>query len=59
MTSSVHHAHRPWRTAGGDLATRRPSGTAVTEEVYWKQIRPVTQTGAVAMDGIFKRNPGR
>jgi integrase len=29
------------------------SGTAVTEEVYRKQIRPVIQTGAVAMDGIF------
>ncbi|MFC9243242.1 tyrosine recombinase XerC [Streptomyces sp. NPDC057136] len=31
------------------------SGTAVTEEVYRKQIRPVIQTGAVVMDGIFKR----
>ncbi|MFF9007323.1 tyrosine recombinase XerC [Streptomyces goshikiensis] len=30
------------------------SGTAVTEEVYRKQIRPVIQTGAIAMDGIFK-----
>lgn len=29
------------------------SGPAVTEEVYRKQIRPVIQTGAVAMDGIF------
>lgn len=29
------------------------SGTAVTEEGYRKQIRPVIQTGAVAMDGIF------
>lgn len=29
------------------------SGTAVTEEVYRKQIRPVIQTGAVAMDKIF------
>lgn len=29
------------------------SGTAVTEEVYRKRIRPVIQTGAVAMDGIF------
>lgn len=29
------------------------SGTAVTEEVYRKQIRPLIQTGAVAMDGIF------
>ncbi|WP_407837967.1 tyrosine-type recombinase/integrase [Streptomyces sp. DSM 116496] len=29
------------------------SGTAVTEEVYRKQIRPVIQTGATAMDGIF------
>ncbi|MEU9498722.1 site-specific integrase [Streptomyces sp. NPDC048196] len=35
------------------------SGTAVTEEVYRKQIRPVIQTGAVAMDGIFKVNPER
>ncbi|WP_405571563.1 site-specific integrase [Streptomyces sp. NBC_01167] len=33
------------------------SGTAVTEEVYRKQIRPVIQTGAVAMDGIFKADP--
>jgi integrase len=32
------------------------SGTAVTEEVYRKQIRPVIQTGAVVMDGIFKRD---
>jgi hypothetical protein len=30
------------------------SGTAVTEEVYRRQIRPVIQTGAVVMDGIFK-----
>lgn len=35
------------------------SGTAVTEEVYRKQIRPVIQTGAVVMDGIFKRGPER
>ncbi|MCP9207098.1 site-specific integrase [Streptomyces sp. NEAU-Y11] len=35
------------------------SGTAVTEEVYRKQIRPVIQTGAVAMDGIFKADPKR
>ncbi|MEV0090059.1 site-specific integrase [Streptomyces sp. NPDC050738] len=35
------------------------SGTAVTEEVYRKQIRPVIQTGAVAMDGIFKQDPKR
>ncbi|OEJ25816.1 integrase [Streptomyces agglomeratus] len=35
------------------------SGTAVTEEVYRKQIRPVIQTGAVVMDGIFKRIPER
>jgi integrase len=33
------------------------SGTAVTEEVYRKQIRPVIQTGAVVMDGIFKAVP--
>jgi integrase len=33
------------------------SGTAVTEEVYRKQIRPVIQTGAVAMDGISKIDP--
>jgi integrase len=30
------------------------SGTAVTEAVYRKQIRPVIQTGATVMDGIFK-----
>ncbi len=29
------------------------SGTAVTEEVYRKQTRPVIQTGAVVMDGVF------
>lgn len=33
------------------------SGTAVTEEVYRKQIRPVIQTGAVAMDDIFRQDP--
>lgn len=33
------------------------SSTAVTEEVYRKQIRPVIQTGAVAMDGIFSTPP--
>lgn len=35
------------------------SGMAVTEEVYRKQIRPVIQTGAVAMDGIFGTDPWR
>lgn len=35
------------------------SGTAVTEEAYRKQICPVIQTGAVVMDGIFKRDPER
>ncbi|GAA4993684.1 hypothetical protein GCM10023335_01660 [Streptomyces siamensis] len=35
------------------------SGTAVTEEVYREQIRPVIQTGAVVMDGSFKRSPKR
>jgi integrase len=35
------------------------SSTAVTEEVYRKQIRPVIQTGAVAMDRIFKDDAGR
>lgn len=34
-------------------------GTAVTEEVYRKQIRPVIQTGAVVMEGILKRDPER
>jgi integrase len=33
------------------------SGTTVTEKVYRKQIRPVIQTGAVAMDGIFGSPP--
>jgi integrase len=33
------------------------SSTAVTEEVYRKQIRPVIQTGAVAMDDLFKSRP--
>ncbi|GGX50027.1 hypothetical protein GCM10010321_78800 [Streptomyces chartreusis] len=35
------------------------SGTAVTEELYRKQIRPVIQTGAVVMDGIFQQGPER
>ncbi|MCZ7417677.1 site-specific integrase [Streptomyces sp. WMMC897] len=30
------------------------SGTSVTEQVYRKQIRPVIQTGATAMDRIFQ-----
>ncbi|MFF3635776.1 hypothetical protein [Streptomyces sp. NPDC002250] len=29
------------------------AATAVTKEVYRKQIRPVIQTGAVVMDGIL------
>lgn len=33
------------------------SSTATTEAVYRKQIRPVVQTGAVAMDRIFKPAP--
>jgi integrase len=33
------------------------SSTAVTEEVYRKQIRPVIQTGATAMDDLFKADP--
>ncbi|MFE1232715.1 tyrosine recombinase XerC [Streptomyces sp. NPDC058745] len=33
------------------------SGTAVTEAVYRKQIRPVIQTGATAMDEIFRAGP--
>ncbi|UQI48703.1 site-specific integrase [Streptomyces sp. HU2014] len=33
------------------------SSTAVTDEVYRKQIRPVIQTGAVAMDEIFGAGP--
>ncbi|GGN06346.1 hypothetical protein GCM10011578_030430 [Streptomyces fuscichromogenes] len=35
------------------------SGTAVTDEVYRKQIRPVIQTGAVVMDGTFGADPQR
>ncbi|MBW1601778.1 site-specific integrase [Streptomyces sp. JJ66] len=35
------------------------SGTAVTELVYRKQIRPVIQTGATAMDAIFRSDPDR
>lgn len=31
--------------------------TAVTEAVYRKQIRPVIQTGATAMDEIFRAAP--
>ncbi len=33
------------------------SSTAVTEEVYRKQIRPVIQTGATVMDGLFGDDP--
>ncbi|SCK09206.1 Site-specific recombinase XerD [Streptomyces sp. WMMB 714] len=33
------------------------SSTAVTEEVYRKQIRPVIQSGAVVMDSIFGTDP--
>lgn len=33
------------------------SSTAVAEEVYRKQIRPVIQSGATAMDGIFGAGP--
>lgn len=33
------------------------SSTAVKEEVYRKQIRPVVQAGAVVMDGIFTQDP--
>jgi len=33
------------------------SSTAVTEEVYRKQIRPVIQSGAIAMDSIFQSDP--
>uniref|UniRef100_UPI003860299D tyrosine-type recombinase/integrase n=1 Tax=Kitasatospora cathayae TaxID=3004092 RepID=UPI003860299D len=32
------------------------SSTAVTEEVYRKQIRPVIQTGATVMDGLFAQD---
>ncbi|MFF1275105.1 hypothetical protein ACFVZC_17065 [Streptomyces marokkonensis] len=31
----------------------------MTEQVHRKQIRPVIQTGAVIMDGIFTRDPER
>jgi len=33
------------------------SSTAVTEEVYRKQIHPVIQTGATVMDDLFKHSP--
>ena len=33
------------------------SGTATTETVYRKQIRPVLQTGSAAMDRIFGASP--
>ena len=32
------------------------SGTSVTELVYRHQIRPVIQTGAIAMDRLFSRD---
>jgi integrase len=34
------------------------SGTAVTEEVYRHQIRPVIDTGAITMDTIFRTDQG-
>lgn len=52
-------ALRPWRPLEEISRLVGHSGTAVTEEVYRKQIRPVIQTGAVVMDGIFKRAPER
>ncbi|AVV41385.1 hypothetical protein C6376_07975 [Streptomyces sp. P3] len=33
------------------------SGTAVTEECYRNQSRPMIQTGAVVMDGILGSTP--
>lgn len=35
------------------------SGTPVAEEVRRKQFRPVIQTGAMVMDGIFSADPQR
>lgn len=35
------------------------SSTAVTEDVYRKQIRPVIQSGAIVMDRIFARDADR
>ncbi|MFF8788632.1 hypothetical protein [Streptomyces sp. NPDC015125] len=41
------------------IKTACPRVESFTGEVDRKQIRPVIQTGAVAMDGIFKANPQR
>ncbi|GGW62143.1 hypothetical protein GCM10010503_44230 [Streptomyces lucensis JCM 4490] len=52
-------AVRPRRPAGVTSRLVGHSGTAVTEEVYRKQIRPVIRTGTVVMDGIFGADPQR
>lgn len=41
------------RAVGGDSLLVGHKSTTVTELVYRKQIRPVLQTGATAMDRIF------
>jgi integrase len=33
------------------------SSTAATELVYWQQIRPALQSGAIVMDRIFGEQP--
>jgi hypothetical protein len=43
-----------WTSPRAVLATSvGHRGTAVTEHVYRKQIRPVIETGAVKMDSLF------
>jgi hypothetical protein len=42
---------------GGDPRLVGHSSRAVTESVNRKQIRPVIQSGAVAMDRIFSSDP--
>jgi hypothetical protein len=39
----------------GSRAVCARKGTGVTELIYGEQIRPVIQSGAVAMDRIFER----
>ncbi len=54
---------RRWGTAVNDCrqttssAASPPTSDLLTEEVYRKQIRPVIQTGATAMDGVFGTPP--
>ncbi|MBU3868208.1 hypothetical protein KN815_30415 [Streptomyces sp. 4503] len=57
------HKRRRQGTAVNDCrqttssAAPPPTSDLLTEEVYRKQIRPLIQTGATAMDGVFGTTP--